>query len=157
MARRSQAQTKGRDRPPTTTMEQQADAGGVEAVGIDLGTTNSCVAVWRGASAEVIANSQGNRIIPSRVCVDVDPPLAGDAAATQHAAIFDIKRMMGRAPADVSALAALWPFGVEEDDRGRAAVRASDGRLWSPETLSSLILRELCATAAAYLGRPPAP
>ena len=156
MARRSQAQTKGRDRPPTTTMEQQADAGGVEAVGIDLGTTNSCVAVWRGASAEVIANSQGNRIIPSRVCVDVDPPLAGDAAATQHAAIFDIKRMMGRAPADVSALAALWPFGVEEDDRGRAAVRASDGRLWSPETLSSLILRELCATAAAYLGRPPA-
>ena len=120
----------------------------VEAIGIDLGTTNSCVAVWRGAAAEVIANAQGNRIIPSRVCVDTDPPLVGDAAATQHAAIFDIKRMMGRAPADVSALAALWPFGVEEDDRGRAAVRASDGRLWSG-TLSSFVL-ELCATAAAY-------
>ena len=57
-----------------------------EAVGIDLGTTNSCVAVWRGHAAEVIANAQGNRIVPSRVCVDTDPPLAGDAAATQHRA-----------------------------------------------------------------------
>lgn len=121
------------------------------AVGIDLGTTFSCVAVWREGAAEVIANAQGNRTTPSRVVVD--PPLVGDAALTHRRAIYDAKRMIGRTTDELAAWTALWPFTVEEDARGRAAVR-EDATLHTPEEISARVLTELRETASAFLGVP---
>jgi heat shock 70kDa protein 1/2/6/8 len=119
------------------------------AVGIDLGTTNSCVAVWRDGAVEVVANAQGHRTTPSRMLPGTER--VGDAA-TGPEAVYDVKRLMGRQLAEVpAAQRALWPFTVAADATGGAVVQRQ-GRTWTPVELSALVLRELRAVASAYLG-----
>ena len=90
-----------------------------KAVGIDLGTTYSCVAVWQNDRVEVIANDQGNRTTPSYVGFTDTERLIGDAAKNQvamnpHNTVFDAKRLIGRkfSDADVQSDMKHWPFAL---------------------------------------------
>jgi len=131
------------------------------AVGIDLGTTYSCVGVWQNDRVEIIANDQGNRTTPSYVAFNDSERLIGDAAKNQvamnpHNTVFDAKRLIGRkwADAEVQADMKHWPFKVidkatkpivEVDYRGET-------KQFSPEEISSMILIKMKETAEAYLG-----
>jgi len=137
------------------------------AIGIDLGTTYSCVGVWQNNRVEIIANDQGNRITPSYVAwapaeKGAEPTrLIGDAAKNQAArnpagTVYDAKRLIGRKFTDASVQAdrKLWPFDVV-DKGGKPYVRvpyASGTRTFSPEEVSAMILQKMKATAEAYLG-----
>ncbi|KAL6639295.1 hypothetical protein ACP70R_023025 [Stipagrostis hirtigluma subsp. patula] len=132
------------------------------AVGIDLGTTYSCVAVWRHDRSEVIANDQGNRLTPSCVAFTATERLVGDAAVNQAAVnptntVFDAKRLIGRSFSDetVQEDIKLWPFEVatSRDDRPVIVVQCEgDERQFTPEELSSMVLAKMRETAEAYLG-----
>ncbi|CAN6202399.1 unnamed protein product [Urochloa humidicola] len=106
------------------------------AIGIDLGTTYSCVAVWRHDRGEVIANDQGNRLTPSCVTFKGAERLVGEAAVNQAASnpantIFEVKRLIGRRFVDESVQGdiKLWPFKVVagRDDRPTVVVQ-SEGK-----------------------------
>ena len=119
------------------------------AVGIDLGTTNSCVAVWRDGAVEVVANAQGHRTTPSRMLPGTER--VGEAALGPEA-VYDVKRLIGRKLTEVPAAQRdLWPFTVTADADGYAVVQHGD-RTWTPVELSALVLSELRAVASAYLG-----
>uniref|UniRef100_A0A0E0L1N7 Uncharacterized protein n=1 Tax=Oryza punctata TaxID=4537 RepID=A0A0E0L1N7_ORYPU len=140
-----------------------AGGGGGTVIGIDLGTTYSCVGVYRNGRVEIIANDQGNRITPSWVAfTDGGERLIGEAAKNQAAAnpertVYDAKRLIGRpfADADVQRDMKLLPFAVV--DKGgkphvRLEVRDGDVRLFSPEEVSAMVLAKMKETAEAYLG-----
>ena len=104
-------------------------------IGIDLGTTYSCVGVWKNGRVEIIANDQGNRITPSYVAwTDDDQRLIGDAAKNQASAnpentVFDAKRLIGRKISDPAVQEDMkhWPFKVVAGDQGKAMVEATAG------------------------------
>ncbi|WVW82352.1 heat shock protein HSS1 [Kwoniella bestiolae CBS 10118] len=133
----------------------------VKAVGIDLGTTYSCVAVWQNDRVEIIANDQGNRTTPSYVAFNDSERLIGDAAKNQVAmnpynTVFDAKRLIGRkfADAEVQADMKHWPFKVI-DKAGKPIVQVEyrgEEKTFSPEEISSMILIKMKETAEAYLG-----
>ncbi|KAJ1459990.1 heat shock protein 70 family [Pelagophyceae sp. CCMP2097] len=138
------------------------------AVGIDLGTTYSCIAVWNKAasSADIIPSAEGARTTPSYVAYTRGgETLVGDAAKAQVArntkgTVFDAKRLIGR-QADDAALqrdALLWPFQVVSGEAGKAmiGVESLDGQKMTlhPEAVSALILAKLKKQAEAHLGRP---
>ncbi|WWC66309.1 heat shock protein HSS1 [Kwoniella pini CBS 10737] len=133
----------------------------VKAVGIDLGTTYSCVAVWQNDRVEIIANDQGNRTTPSYVAFNDSERLIGDAAKNQVAmnpynTVFDAKRLIGRkfADAEVQADMKHWPFKVI-DRAGKPIVQVEyrgEEKTFSPEEISSMILIKMKETAEAYLG-----
>ena len=133
------------------------------AIGIDLGTTYSCVAVWQNDRVEVIANEHGNRTTPSYVAFQGEERLIGDSAKNQASAnptntIFDAKRLMGRKFHDqvVQQDKPHWPFGVKEGKEGGVMIEADvkgEGKTFLPEEISAMVLTKMKQTAEAYLGQ----
>ena len=130
-------------------------------IGIDLGTTNSCVAVVDGGSARVIENSEGGRTTPSMVAFAEDGErLVGQSAKRQAVTnpentIFAVKRLIGRRFDDPMTRkdVDLVPYRIVESDGGDAWVGARDEK-YSPSQISAFILRKMKETAEAYLGEP---
>jgi len=131
------------------------------AVGIDLGTTYSCVGVFQHGKVEIIANDQGNRTTPSYVAFTDTERLIGDAAKNQVAmnptnTIFDAKRLIGRKFVDSSVQSdmKLWPFKVvERGGKPKLSVEyKAEEKEFNPEEVSSMVLTKMKETAEAYLG-----
>jgi heat shock protein 1/8 len=132
------------------------------AIGIDLGTTYSCVGVWQNERVEIIANDQGNRTTPSYVAFTDSERLIGDAAKNQVAmnpfnTIFDAKRLIGRKFADSTVQSDLkhWPFKVvaKEGDKPYLQVQyKGEVKDFAPEEISAMVLTKMLETAEAYLG-----
>ncbi|KAJ5539222.1 hypothetical protein N7513_007554 [Penicillium frequentans] len=131
------------------------------AVGIDLGTTYSCVGVFRDDRIEIIANDQGNRTTPSFVAFTDTERLIGDAAKNQvamnpHNTVFDAKRLIGRrfTDAEVQADMKHWPFKIiEKETKPVIEVEfKGEAKQFTPEEVSSMILTKMRETAEAYLG-----
>uniref|UniRef100_A0A2K6C9Q5 Heat shock protein family A (Hsp70) member 6 n=1 Tax=Macaca nemestrina TaxID=9545 RepID=A0A2K6C9Q5_MACNE len=133
------------------------------AVGIDLGTTYSCVGVFQQGRVEILANDQGNRTTPSYVAFTDTQRLVGDAAKSQVAlnpdnTVFDAKRLIGRKFADTTVQSDMkhWPFQVVSEG-GKPKVRVSyrgEDKTFYPEEISSMVLSKMKETAEAYLGQP---
>ena len=130
-----------------------------KVVGIDLGTTNSVVAVLEGGEPTVITNAEGSRLTPSVVGWSKGGELLVGQVAKRQAVtnpertIFSIKRFMGRRFSEVRDEAGRVPYKVVEGPNGDARVEV-DGKLYSPEEISAMILRKLKQDAEAYLGEP---
>jgi len=131
------------------------------AVGIDLGTTYSCVGVFQHGKVEIIANDQGNRTTPSYVAFTDTERLIGDPAKNQVAinpsnTIFDAKRLIGRKFADSTVQSDMkhWPFTVI-DASGKPKLQVeykNETKTFTPEEVSSMVLTKMKETAEAYLG-----
>ena len=127
-------------------------------IGIDLGTTNSCVSVYEGNEPVVIANSEGKRTTPSIVgFVDGGERKVGDPAKRQaitnpKRTIFSIKRFMGESYDAVQQEIARVPYEVKRGDNNTARVDI-DGRLYTPQEISAMILQKMKKTAEDYLGQ----
>jgi len=132
-------------------------------IGIDLGTTYSCVGVWQNDRVEIIANDQGNRTTPSYVAFTDTERLIGDAAKNQVAmnpenTVFDAKRLIGRRFSDQTVQADMkhWPFKVvaKEGDKPFIQVQyKGETKTFAPEEISSMVLIKMKETAEAYLGK----
>ena len=126
-------------------------------IGIDLGTTNSCMAVMDNGEYKIIPNAEGNRTTPSIVAFTKNGErLVGQTAKRQAVTnpkntIFSIKRLMGRKFAEVARERELVPYEIAEAPNGDAHVKVGD-KLYSPPEISAMILQKLKADAEAYLG-----
>ena len=133
-------------------------------IGIDLGTTYSCVGVYKNGNVEIIANDQGNRITPSYVAFTENERLVGDAAKNQATinptnTIFDVKRLIGRDYSDdtVQADKKLMPYGIVPGKDGKPRISVMQDNVsttFAPEEISAMILSKMKAAAEAYLGQP---
>jgi len=141
--------------------DKKEDVGTV--IGIDLGTTYSCVGIYKDGRVEIIANDQGNRITPSYVAFTEDNErLIGDAAKNQLTSnpkntVFDAKRLIGRQFSEktVQSDKKLFPFAVIEK-KGKPHVKVSVGgkdETFAPEEISAMVLTKMKETAEAYLGK----
>jgi molecular chaperone DnaK len=130
-----------------------------KTIGIDLGTTNSCMAVLEGGEPTVIPNAEGGRTTPSVVAFTKDGQrLVGAPARRQQVTnpqntISSIKRFMGRKWEEVSDEMTIVPYEVVQGDNGDARVSA-DGRQFAPPEISAMILQKLKTDAEAFLGEP---
>jgi molecular chaperone DnaK len=130
-----------------------------KTIGIDLGTTNSCMAVLEGSEPIVIPNAEGGRTTPSVVAFGRDGQrLVGAPAKRQQVTnpqntIFSIKRFMGRKRDEVSEEMTIVPYEVVEGPNEDARVKA-EGKEYAPQEISAMILQKLKADAEAYLGEP---
>jgi len=133
------------------------------AIGIDLGTTYSCVGVWQNERVEIIANDQGNRTTPSYVAFTDSERLIGDAAKNQVAmnptnTVFDAKRLIGRKFSDTVVQADMkhWPFKVvtKGDDKPVIQIQFhGETKTFNPEEISSMVLVKMREIAESYLGK----
>eukprot|EP00834_Sanchytrium_tribonematis_P001637 NODE_42_length_34079_cov_0.552619.p1 type:complete len:655 gc:universal NODE_42_length_34079_cov_0.552619:6536-4572(-) len=132
------------------------------AVGIDLGTTYSCVGFWQNDRVEIIANDQGNRTTPSYVAFNENERLIGDAAKNQVAmnpenTVFDAKRLIGRKFTDSEVQSDMkhWPFKVvNKDTKPYIQVQyKGEAKTFSPEEISSMVLTKMRQTAEAFIGK----
>jgi molecular chaperone DnaK len=132
-----------------------------KVIGIDLGTTNSCVAVMEGGDAVVIPNSEGSRTTPSMVAfTEGGERLVGQIAKRQaitnpESTVYVVKRLIGRKreDAEVKRSAGLVPYRIVAADNGDAWVQA-DGKAYSPAEISAMVLAKMKLTAEDYLGEP---
>jgi heat shock protein 5 len=142
--------------------EEEAEGEHGTVIGIDLGTTYSCVGVFKKGRVEIIANDLGNRITPSYVAFTDTERLIGEAAKNQAAlnpenTLFDIKRLIGRDFNDqtVQADAKLLPFKLVNKN-GKPAVQVKvkgEDKIFAPEEISAMVLTKMKETAEAYLGK----
>ena len=133
------------------------------AVGIDLGTTFSCVGAWINDKVEIIPNDQGNRTTPSYVAFNDTERLIGDAAKNQVArnprnTVFDAKRLIGRKfnEETVQKDKKLWPFIVEEGNEGKPVIKVQykgETKTFQAEQISSMVLGKMKEIAEAYMGK----
>ncbi|PUU73979.1 heat shock protein 70 family [Tuber borchii] len=146
---------------PATAAENDTNNFGT-VIGIDLGTTYSCVGVMKGGRVEILVNDQGNRITPSYVAFTPDERLVGDAAKNQYASnptntIFDIKRLIGRkfSERDVQNDMKHFPFKVINKN-GQPNVQVEVGgenRDFTPEEISAMVLGKMKEIAESYLSQ----
>ncbi len=128
-------------------------------IGIDLGTTNSVVAVMEGDSATVITNPEGGRTTPSVVAInDKGERLVGQVAKRQAVTnpentVFSVKRFVGRRYEEVPEESKMVPYTVERADNGDVSIRIQD-KTYAPPEISAMILRKLKEAAEAHLGEP---
>jgi len=144
------------DDKDTTNMDTR------KAIGIDLGTTYSCVGVFQHGKVEIIANDQGNRTTPSYVAFTDTERLIGDAAKNQVAmnpsnTVFDAKRLIGRSFNDevVQKDMKHWPFKVLSAAGGKPKIGVEhkyEEKTFTPEEISAMVLTKMKETAEAYLG-----
>ena len=132
-----------------------------KVLGIDLGTTNSCMAIVEGGDPKVVANKEGNRTTPSIVAFTKSGErLVGQAAKRQAVTnpentIFSAKRFIGRRSDEVQSEIKLVPYGVKKGKHGEAVIHSSlQNRDYTPPEISAMVLQKLKADAEAYLGEP---
>merc|ERR1711907_490942 len=133
------------------------------AVGIDLGTTYSCVGIWQNDRVEIIANDQGNRTTPSYVAFTDTERLIGDSAKNQVAmnptnSVFDAKRLIGRKFNDpvVQSDMKHWPFKVVAKDGDKPHIQVQfkgEEKVFSPEEISSMVLTKMKEVGEAFTGK----
>ncbi len=133
------------------------------AIGIDLGTTYSCVGIWQNNTVEIITNEQGNRTTPSYVSFNETERLIGDAAKSQASmnpenTIFDAKRLIGRKFDDptVQLDSKHWPFKITCDNNNKPMINVkieSKLKQFTPEEISAMVLSKMKEIAENYLGR----
>jgi len=138
-----------------------ATRGKDKAIGIDLGTTYSCVGVWQHNRVEIIVNDQGNKTTPSMVAFTPCERIVGDGAKYQiatnpHNTVFDVKRLIGRRFSDpyVQSDMKLWPFTVASGDKWKALIQVhykGERKDFAAEEISSMVLSKMKMIAEAYL------
>jgi molecular chaperone DnaK len=129
-------------------------------IGIDLGTTNSCVAVMEGGKAKVIENAEGDRTTPSIIAYTKDGEVLAGASAKRQAVtnpkntFYAVKRLVGRkfTDAEVQKDIGLVPYAITQHENGDAWVATADGRKMAPQQISAEVLAKMKKTAEAYLG-----
>src|SRR6186997_1827901 len=129
-------------------------------IGIDLGTTNSCVAIMEGGKAKVIENSEGDRTTPSIVAFTEDGEVIVGASAKRQSVtnpkntFYAVKRLIGRkfTDAEVKKDLDLVPYGIIAHENGDAWVQTSDAKKMAPQEISARVLEKMKKTAEAYLG-----
>ncbi|HEY0334127.1 MAG TPA: molecular chaperone DnaK [Stenotrophomonas sp.] len=129
-------------------------------IGIDLGTTNSCVAIMEGGKARVIENSEGDRTTPSIVAYTKDGEVLVGASAKRQGVtnpkntFYAVKRLIGRkfTDAEVQKDLDLVPYGIASHENGDAWVATADGKRLAPQEISAQVLEKMKKTAEAYLG-----
>ncbi|KRA20841.1 MULTISPECIES: molecular chaperone DnaK [unclassified Lysobacter] len=129
-------------------------------IGIDLGTTNSCVAIMEGGNVKVIENAEGDRTTPSIVAFTKDGEVLVGASAKRQAVtnpkntFYAVKRLIGRkfTDAEVQKDLDLVPYGIAQHDNGDAWVATADGKKMAPQQISAEVLAKMKKTAEAYLG-----
>jgi len=127
-------------------------------IGIDLGTTNSCVAVMEGSEPVVIANDEGRRTTPSVVAFlkngerKVGDPAKRQAITNPHNTITSVKRFMGRRHDEVTEEISHWGYKVVKGDNNTVRIDI-DGRLYTPQEISAMVLQKMKKTAEDYLGQ----
>ncbi|HEY3069355.1 MAG TPA: molecular chaperone DnaK [Gaiellaceae bacterium] len=130
-----------------------------KTIGIDLGTTNSCVAVLEGGEPTVIPNAEGGRTTPSVVAFTKDgqrlvgAPAKRQSVTNPQNTVFSIKRFMGRKYSEVTEEMKIVPYEVVAGPNGDARIKAG-GKEYAPPEISAMILQKLKADAEAYLGEP---
>ncbi len=148
---------------PLESGNTQAPATIKTVIGIDLGTTYSCVGVWQNDRVEIIASDTGNRTVPSIVSFTDTERIIGGAAKSAAAAfprstVFDAKRMIGREFKDPHLQADMkhFPYDVIDDGKGRPqiVVETKDGqKKFYPEEVSAMVLQKMKAIAESYVGK----
>eukprot|EP00930_Biecheleria_cincta_P027959 TRINITY_DN19529_c0_g1_i1.p1 TRINITY_DN19529_c0_g1~~TRINITY_DN19529_c0_g1_i1.p1 ORF type:complete len:724 (-),score=170.69 TRINITY_DN19529_c0_g1_i1:80-2221(-) len=149
--------------PASCAWCENAKQGKAPPIGIDLGTTFSCVGVWRHEGVQIIENSEGKRTTPSFVAFTENERLVGDAAKSQSArnptnTVFDAKRLIGRKFQDATVQADMqhWPFKVirGKDDKPMIEVKVQGAtKAFHPEEISAMVLQKMKETAEAHLGQ----